>query len=228
MTTTVLYSSYKIWQKSCIASGIDGYRNAYELKNIYELDLIYNKFIINNYRDDNRYYHNINHINQCFNQYDIIVEKIPISCPEEIMMAIWFHDVIYDPRRSDNELKSANLADLCLSRYISRNAVSRIANMILLSGQHSQIIEENLSIDKQVFLDIDLSILGQAPEIYDAYSENVRKEYSFIDDDIFYVKRKEILENFLKKKNIYHTQYFIETIGSQAIKNIKREIYSIK
>jgi len=220
-TTTLLYSSYKMWQESCIAADID-------IKNIDYLNSIYEKFIISNYNDGNRHYHNLNHIIQCFEQYDNIVEKIPISCPEEIMMAIWFHDVIYDPRRIDNELKSANLADLCLSRYISRIAVSRIINMILLSGQHSQTLEEKLSIDQQVFLDIDLSILGQAPEIYDAYSENVRKEYSFIDEDIFFLKRKEILENFLKKRSIYHTQYFIETIGDQAIKNIKREIRSIK
>lgn len=37
--------------------------------------------------------------------------------------------------------------------------------------------------DLDIFLDNDLSILGSIPEVYDAYSEAVRLEYSHIEEE---------------------------------------------
>jgi predicted metal-dependent HD superfamily phosphohydrolase len=60
------------------------------------------------YNSQNRYYHNLNHIG------DMLTEagnfKKMVDDYDSILFAIWFHDIIYDTKRSDNEEKSSEFA----------------------------------------------------------------------------------------------------------------------
>ena len=62
--------------------------------------------------------------------------------------------------------------------------------------------------DCSYFLDIDISILGAAPERFDAYEEQIRKEYEMVPQKLFNSGRSKVLKSFLDREYIYYTDYF--------------------
>jgi predicted metal-dependent HD superfamily phosphohydrolase len=60
------------------------------------------------YSRKSRYYHNLTHIEEmlvCFETY-----KSGLQFPDEVLFALFYHDIIYKSSKKDNELKSAELA----------------------------------------------------------------------------------------------------------------------
>ena len=70
-------------------------------------------------------------------------------------MAIWFHDAIYKPLSSNNEIDSANWANNFLSQHdIDQTFVDKVYRLIMATLHNSQ----NLEPDALVMVDIDLSL----------------------------------------------------------------------
>ena len=69
------------------------------------------------YNESQRAYHSLQHIQQLFTQFEQI--KHYLNEPHIIALALFYHDVIYEPTRSDNELKSAEYAVDSVSPYLS-------------------------------------------------------------------------------------------------------------
>jgi predicted metal-dependent HD superfamily phosphohydrolase len=57
------------------------------------------------YSSPERYYHNLAHIQDSLSVFNQTSSLAAHS--EEVELAIWFHDAVYDPRRSDSEQRSA-------------------------------------------------------------------------------------------------------------------------
>src|SRR5580698_10201794 len=66
------------------------------------------------YTAADRRYHDFHHIEACLRLLDSV--RGLARHPDSIELAIWFHDVVYDSRRSDNEEASASLAVDALGR----------------------------------------------------------------------------------------------------------------
>ena len=62
------------------------------------------------YAAPGRHYHNLAHIEDCLAAL-AQVEGLSAHERELLSEAIWWHDVVYDPTRSDNEELSAQLAE---------------------------------------------------------------------------------------------------------------------
>ena len=60
------------------------------------------------YSEQQRAYHTLEHIEQLFIQFESIQHVL--SEPHIIALAVYYHDVVYDPTRADNELRSAEYA----------------------------------------------------------------------------------------------------------------------
>ena len=60
------------------------------------------------YAEKHRYYHTLRHIDICLTLLDEVDGLV--SDLFSVETAIWFHDVIYDPLRNDNEAMSAAYA----------------------------------------------------------------------------------------------------------------------
>jgi predicted metal-dependent HD superfamily phosphohydrolase len=60
------------------------------------------------YTEPNRAYHNFSHIAAMLRH----LAQSPLTVHDEavLKLAIWFHDLIYDPKAKDNEVRSAALA----------------------------------------------------------------------------------------------------------------------
>src|SRR5687767_2511875 len=66
------------------------------------------------YSSSDRHYHNFTHIQDCLSIFD--QTSFLAAHPEEVELAIWFHDAVYDTRRSDNEQKSAEWAEAVIQQ----------------------------------------------------------------------------------------------------------------
>ncbi len=169
------------------------------------------------YNSNDRFYHDIRHISSCLSEFDSCFNLT--TNPHLLELVIWYHDVIYDPKSHDNEEKSAELlTDLLVKNGVSRAVISQAHDLILLTKHRD--IDVPQSIEGKLLLDIDLSILGQQPDVFSEYEENIRREYSFIDDVTFLSRRKKFMSRFLQRPFIFHSDFFRNKYEVQARKNL--------
>lgn len=179
--------------------------------------------VIEKYTEPHRSYHNLSHIYSLLmmaeEYYDFIENPILFE------LSIWFHDLIYDPSRNDNEEKSAERAIELLSPFLADSFLENLKQMILSTIKHSPILKDN---DNELFLDLDMSVLASEPKIYHQYTSAIRKEFSIFSDEIYHLGRKSVLEKFIKGESIFLTPFFKENFEKQAVENIQNEIASLK
>src|SRR5512147_3116211 len=90
--------------------------------------------LMRRYREPHRAYHTLDHIQDCLRQLDEVHDLAEHA--DEVEMAVWCHDVIYDPRAADNELRSAAWAEKTLTEGgIAANVIARVQSLILAT-QH--------------------------------------------------------------------------------------------
>ncbi|MCL1472356.1 hypothetical protein [Argonema antarcticum] len=172
------------------------------------------------YASTDRFYHNLAHIQQVLDTIDLMRSQSQNFAALEF--AAWFHDVIYDPKAKDNEEKSAAYAaDVLTNIGISAETIDNAVNLILTTKTHQAI--EN-SIDSQIFLDADLSILGAFETEYRNYAVAIRQEYSWLSEGEYRSGRKQVLQNFLKRERIYFTEQMFTALEEKARQNIQEEI----
>ncbi|MFK7115571.1 hypothetical protein V3468_14180 [Flavobacterium oreochromis] len=169
-----------------------------------------------NYSKKNRYYHNWIHIEAMIKSWSDY--KKQLENPIEVLLAIYYHDVIYVSSRNDNELKSAELAVSKLQNASEINT-KIIYDLILCTKSH-----EAKTNDEKWLVDFDLQILGKNWEIYEMYYKQIRKEYRMYPNFMYNPGRKKALQHFLEKEVIYQTSIFRDLFENQARENILKEI----
>ncbi len=184
-----------------------------------ELDRVF-QLLVSAYTKPDRHYHNLTHIHHVLatlNRFSDMLEN-----PIAVSLAAWFHDFIYNPQASDNELQSAKAAgELLLNISRNKELIDRVQKLILATQGH-QIIADDF--DRAIFLDTDLAILGADPVTYQAYSRSIRREYSWVADTAYRAGRIRVLESFLQRDRIYHTDTLFNELESLARSNMLSEI----
>jgi predicted metal-dependent HD superfamily phosphohydrolase len=175
------------------------------------------------YTEPNRIYHNLNHVKTMLNLLDSLNTK-PQE-PNAIRFSIWFHDVIYNSQRNDNEEESAKLASQMMRQLqVNSKTIYFVRGLILATKEHSG---KDLPDSAKLFLDIDLAILGASEEIYKEYSKAIREEYSWVSASVYREGRKKVLESFIERDIIYFTEEIQTRYEQQARNNINSEIKSL-
>lgn len=169
------------------------------------------------YSEPHRYYHTIAHISDCLSRMDAVAEMI--SEPDEVELALWFHDAIYRIGSNSNEADSADWAQtfLCSAGFDAGRS-GRVYDLIMATD-HSDATEAECWI-----VDIDLAILGAGTDAYAEYCQAIRKEYVEIPDSFYVPNRCELLASFLAKPRIFRTGHFYDLYEKQARQNIGNEI----
>lgn len=175
------------------------------------------------YSEPHRLYHNLAHIADCLAEFDRARELA--REPMAVELAIWFHDAVYDPRAADNEELSAQLAQAWLGEARAKPALlDAVGRLILATKKH----DASQHADAALLVDIDLSILGQPPDRFWDYESQIRQEYSWVPQDVFAVKRAEILDGFLTRPCIYNTDDFFRRLETQARANLKASVQRLR
>lgn len=86
------------------------------------------------YKEPYRAYHNLTHLEDVLNKLNWAKgENIALTQQEfdEIEIALWFHDVIYEPKQPDNEEKSAALfISFAKNINLPKDSAKRINDLI--------------------------------------------------------------------------------------------------
>ncbi len=179
------------------------------------------------YGEPQRAYHTLNHIEQLLVQLENINHIL--SEPHIIALALYYHDVIYDPTRSDNELRSAEFATDTLSPYLSPEQYQQIHALIMMTANHQidTLVASDKYNDAAYLLDMDLSILGAPWTAYEQYAKAIRQEYKHVAADNYRDGRTAVLQGLLAHPKLYLTDHYYNQLETQARDNIKRELTSL-
>ncbi|WP_199119850.1 hypothetical protein [Pedobacter sp. ASV28] len=175
--------------------------------------------IDNSYSNPKRYYHTLQHLDSLLKQ--LMEVKAQLQNWETVLFTLYYHDIICDPLKPDNEEKSAELAEKRMKEILVPNPIiEHCKAQILATKSHIQSTDS----DTNYFTDADLSILGQTWETYSHYSQKVRKEYSVYPDFLYNPGRKKVLNHFLAMEKIFKTDFFHHQLEKQAKQNLKKEL----
>ncbi len=200
------------------------------LKNIF-LDLLYNfnadtsvamqywSEIERQYSTAKRYYHNLAHISALIAFLQNY--KSEIENWNALLFAVFYHDIVYNVLRHNNEEKSAALAIKRLESLGADAETIAICNMQILATKEHGISGKK---DTDLFTDADLIILGQAPAIYKQYCQQIRMEYAVYPDLAYKPGRKKVLLDFLQMPRIYKTSVCYSLFENQARTNLENEL----
>jgi predicted metal-dependent HD superfamily phosphohydrolase len=170
------------------------------------------------YEQPHRHYHTLEHIAHALGWLDWNCGRA--QRPHEIALALWYHDCVYDPLRKDNEAASAQLARReLLGASVARDAVERIEAMILATGEHAAAQD-----DTALLVDIDLAILGAAPEDFERFEQQVREEYRMFDDTTYARGRAHALSRLAARRPLYGTRFMSDELEERARKNLARAL----
>ncbi len=179
------------------------------------------------YSAEGRHYHSLIHIEALL---ALAAEHhSALTDPEAVEAAIWFHDAIYDSRNPNNEALSAALAARMLDGRTDKERIERIAAMIEATATHElpDAYDAAARRDAALFLDMDLSILGAAPDDFDAYERGVRLEYGWVVEPAWRAGRAAILRKFLARDHIFHSEEFRALLEAKARQNIERSLIAL-
>lgn len=170
------------------------------------------------YAEPHRAYHNLSHVLDCLDRAASV--RAQLGHPQCVELALWFHDVIYEPRAGDNEERSAAFASTALRASATPEVLRHVEELILATRHPSRPIDA----DASYLVDIDLAILGAPVAAFDAYEAAIRREYRWVPAPLYRRKRKQVLQSFLDLDRIYLTEHFGQRLEAQARANLPRSI----
>ena len=141
--------------------------------------------------------------------------------PDAVRLAAWYHDVVYDPRRSDNEQVSAERARVGLRGLVPPERVEEVVRLVLLTAGHDPAPDDA---DGAVLCDADLAVLAGPPDAYAAYASAVREEYGHLSDAEFTAGRTAVLEHLLALPALYRLPAVAPEWTPRARANLAAEL----
>lgn len=162
-----------------------------------------------------RVYHTLQHLGECLDWLDQM--RGFAAAPDEVELALWYHDAVYDPVRSDNEAASGRLAAEHLGAAGAPRAMIAAVQALILDTAHQR---APTSADGAIVVDIDLAILGAPDDRFREYERQIREEYAFVPEFLFRRKRKAILQQFLGRSRLYATALMTEQLEERARANL--------
>lgn len=137
--------------------------------------------------------------------------------PDAIEFAVWLARVVNDPREEVNiEMSGIYAQQFLVKSGADESFAFRVAKLIFGLRSH----EGAQTDDEQLFMDIDLSILGQSWPLFAGFEEKYRKEYQQIPDREFTRKRQATLRGLCLRPKLFVTESLHVRYEERARKNM--------
>jgi predicted metal-dependent HD superfamily phosphohydrolase len=154
--------------------------------------------VVGAWAESHRRYHDLAHLAAVLGIVDQLADAA--ADPVAVRLAAWYHDVAYDPERSDNEQVSAARARIGLLGLVDDATVAEVERLVLLTAGHDPAPDDA---NGAVLCDADLAVLASPPEAYVTYASAVRAEYGHLSDEVFTAGRTAVLEQLLALPALY-------------------------
>ncbi|MFC8067247.1 hypothetical protein [Streptomyces sp. NPDC057293] len=172
------------------------------------------------WQEPHRRYHTLAHLTAVLDHVDVLAEHAHDLAA--VRLAAWFHDAVYLPERSENEERSARLAERALAEAgVPAERTAEVARLVRLTVTHAPADDDR---DGQVLCDADLAVLASPPSAYAAYTAAVREEYHFVPNDAFREGRAAVLRQLLALPRLFHTPHGRREWEATARHNITGEL----
>ncbi|HDR9103696.1 TPA: HD domain-containing protein [Burkholderia vietnamiensis] len=177
-----------------------------------------------------RHYHTLQHLEECLTLAGQWAKDLRPDEQAKLIVALWFHDAVYDPQGSDNESLSAGMAREELSQLGMPPATVGAVAWLIESTDYSKTPGQPGNRLLDLLLDIDLGILGARPQRYRKYAEQVGREYAFVGPQAYHEGRKKVLAHFVALSKtpagLYRTPEG-RALAAQAQANLQAELESL-
>lgn len=176
------------------------------------------RMVAAHYAQPHRHYHNLRHLAHCLWHFDEVADRL--AGRDQLEAAIWFHDVILEPDRSDNEQRSADCFREVAGPVMPAGFVSAVVDLILFTAHRTTPAD----LDHQFICDIDLSSFGSPWEAFLANSRAIEAEFTGPREE--YLRREtSFLASLLRRPRIFMTDFFHGLCEEKARDNIRRFLH---
>ncbi|AXK35514.1 hypothetical protein DVA86_25540 [Streptomyces armeniacus] len=180
----------------------------------------YGANLLARWAEPQRRYHTTDHLRAVLDHVDALAGHA--ADPDAVRLAAWFHDAVYRPDRSENEERSAHLAERALAEAgVPADRTAEVARLVRLTAGHDPAPGDT---NGEVLCDADLAVLAGSPEAYAHYAAAVRQEYGFVPDDAFRAGRKQVLHQLLALPHLFRTPYGRTHWERTARHNVRAEL----
>lgn len=186
----------------------------------------YAENLLDRWAEPQRRYHTTDHLLAVLDRVDVLEAhgERPAD-PAAVRLAAWFHDAVYLPDRSENEERSARLAERALAELgVGAERTAEVVRLVRLTVSHDPADGDG---DGAVLCDADLAILASPPAAYAAYAAAVREEYGFVPDDAFRAGRGAVLRQLLDLPRLFRTSYGERVWAGPARQNLTDELATL-
>ncbi len=168
--------------------------------------------LVRSYSEPHRHYHNLRHI----------IHTVAAVKKEswQIRLCAFYHGIVYDPTRDDNEVKSTErlFSDFPnLSDYDKRVCYTLITN----TKTHSPGVAFTEA--SHILNNADLAILASGKLDYSSYAKNIRREYSMYSDDEYILGRLKVLDKLWNRAKNYTLFHNNISSNEAAMCNMEKE-----
>lgn len=159
------------------------------------------------WNESHRYYHNLNHLNDLIDQINEGKNKLHFSerIYEKLLITALFHDIVYDPMKSDNEEKSAEFFMECATDKYNED-IPEIKQMILDTKDHK--VRTHLS---DVFNRYDMDIVNRNYDQLLDWEQGIYEEYKGYGNGPYKEGRLKFLEGLLDS-HINNTENLLKLV----------------
>ncbi|KQU00247.1 DUF4031 domain-containing protein [Sanguibacter sp. Leaf3] len=202
--------------------------------------------LLDRWYEPHRTYHGPAHLTHVLDS--LVVLDPDRTAPRAVALALWFHDAVHVGAAGADEAASAALAGEMLGALGARSTavgtaeaqgtqgvkgaagvesteVAEVQRLVLLTTLHDPAPDDYAG---ALVGDADLAILGSAPDRYTRYTEQVRREYAHVPDEVFAPARAEILERLLDTGPFFRTAVGSERWEAAARRNVSDEIVRLR
>lgn len=165
--------------------------------------------LINAWHEPHRFYHTERHLNFLLKEIEYLFNnnKIKKYEKEALIITAFYHDVVYDPTRQDNEQVSADF----FRKHTKPSKLTDEIYQIILDTQTHQ-PQGRLS---KIFCEMDMAVVSRANFMSLLHWERqIAKEYQFTDYAVYRQTRLFLLEKFKVQypKNAHNLQNLIDYV----------------
>jgi predicted metal-dependent HD superfamily phosphohydrolase len=180
--------------------------------------------LVERWSEPHRHHHTLDHL-------EIVLATVDAHAGEAkdadaVRLAAWFHDAVYDPRRTDNEDMSAALAARVLpGAGVPDDRVAAVTRLVRLTATHDP---SPVDRDGILLCDADLAVLAGEPDEYAAYTAAVRAEYTHVPDEAYRTGRAAVLRRLAAFPSLYRLPALHERWEARARANLAAELKTLQ